>query len=87
MVIRFHLPPELEQQLRDRLGDLDQAAKEAMGVEWFRQGTLSHAQLTRLLNCSRFDTDAILKRHGVLLDFSLDDVLTESETSRRARGG
>lgn len=86
MAISFELPRELESQLRGEFENLDDTAKEAMGVELFRQGKLSHAQLASLLDLSRYETDGVLKRHGAFYDLSLDDVLRDAEVSRQARG-
>ena len=86
MTISFELPGELERHLRHEFKNLDETAKEAMGVELFRQGKLSHAQLASLLNLSRYETDGILKRHGAFYDVTLADVLRDAEISRQARG-
>lgn len=85
MSIIIQLPGELERDLRDRFGDLDAQAKEAFAVELYRQGKLTHSQLSRILELSRFETDGILKRHGVYSQMTLDDVLRDAETSRQAR--
>lgn len=86
MAISFELPGELERHLRSEFKDLDETAKEAMGVELFRQGKLSHTQLASLLNISRYETDGVLKRHGAFYDISLADVLHDADVSRQARG-
>jgi len=85
MAISFELPRELESQLRAEFDNLDDTAKEAMGVELFRQGKLTHAQLASLLDLSRYETDGVLKRHGAFYDLSLDDVLRDAQVSRQAR--
>ena len=85
MSIIIQLPGELERDLRDRLGDLDAEAKEAFAVELYRQAKLTHSQLSQILGMSRFETDGVLKRHAVYVEMTLDDVLRDAETSRRAR--
>ncbi len=85
-MIRIDVPIELEEQLRRDFADFDLAAKEAMGVELFRQGKLTHAQLGRLLGLSRYETDGVLKRHGVLYDLTAEDVIRDAQVSRQARG-
>lgn len=87
MAISFELPSELESHLRREFENLDDAAKEAMGVELFRQGKLSHAQLASLLDLSRYETDGVLKRHEAFYNLTLDDVLHDAQISRQARGG
>jgi hypothetical protein len=87
MAVHFELPSDLERCLRQDLGDLDGAAKEALGVELYRQQKLTHVQLGRLLGLSRYETDGVLRRHGVFYDLGPSDVLADAEASRRARRG
>jgi predicted HTH domain antitoxin len=68
MSVSFELPESIEKELRDELGDLDQAAKQAALVELYRQGKLSHGKLAESLEISRYETDALLKRHRVIED-------------------
>jgi len=68
MSVTFKLPAEIEQRLREGLGDLDQAAKEAALVELYRQGKVSHRELTEALGLSRLETEGVLKRHNVTED-------------------
>jgi hypothetical protein len=85
-MIRIEVPVELEEQMRRDFSDLDLAAKEAMGVELFRLGKLSHAQLANLLGLSRYETDGVLKQHGAYFELTLDDVVRDARASRQARG-
>jgi len=68
MSVTFVLPESLEKELREKLGDLDRAAKEAALVELYRQERLTRHQLGQALDLSRFETDAVLKRHKVTED-------------------
>ena len=79
--VSFQLPDNVEQQLRRQLGDLDAAAKEAALVELYRQGQLSHGKLAEGLGISRYETDAVLKRHNVT-----EDLLTREEFDQQASG-
>ncbi len=85
MAISIELPDEIEQELRQRVADLDQAAKEVLLVELYRQGKLTHHQLSRALGLSRYETDGVLKRHAVYEQTSLEEVLCDAEASRDAR--
>ena len=76
--VSFQLPANVEQQLRRELGDLNVVAKEAALVELYRQGQLSHGKLAESLGLSRYETDAVLKRHNVTED------LVDSRGTRRA---
>lgn len=85
MSITINLPSDIAQDLRKRLSGLDAEAKESLAVEFYRQRKLTHAQFSRLLDLSRFEADAILKKHEVYYDLTLENVLRDAETSRRAR--
>lgn len=79
--VTFELPASVEQQLRRELGDLNVVAKEAALVELYRQGQLSHGKLAESLGISRYETDAVLKRHHVD-----EDLLTREELDEQIRG-
>ena len=72
--VSFQLPDSIELHLRQELGDLGAAAKEAALVELYRQGQLSHGKLAESLGISRYEADAVLKRHNVT-----EDLLTREE--------
>jgi hypothetical protein len=82
MSVTFELPPEIEIGLRQALGDLDRAAKEAALVELYRQRKLTHHEFAHALGLSRFEADALLNRHGVTYDVSLEQVRRESASLR-----
>ena len=86
MSVTFELPREIEKSLREQLGDLDRAAKEALLVGLYRQQKLTHHQLSSALGLSRFETDGLLKRHEVFHDLTAEDVARESEGLARLRG-
>ncbi len=87
MPITIDLPSDIERDLRNRLGDLDAEAKEALAVEFYRQRKLTHHQLSSLLGLSRFETDGVLKKHDVYCDLTAEDVAREAEELRRLRQG
>jgi len=78
MAIAIDIPPDLEQQLRRDMSDLDQVAREAALVELFRRKKITHFQLSELLGISRYETDGVLKAHEVYLDITLEDVQREA---------
>ncbi len=59
------LPSDIEALLRASEGKLNQAAKEAMLVEMYRQGRLTHSQFSQALGLSRDEANGLLKRHQV----------------------
>ena len=74
MAICFDLPTDVEHSLRQKLGDLNQATKEAALVELYRQDKITHYELARSLGLSRFEADALLKRYKVT-----EDLMTAEE--------
>lgn len=85
MTVSFELPCEMEQSLREELDNLDRTAKEALLVELYRRRKLTRHQLSGALGLSRFETDAVLKRHEVFYDLTAEDVARESEALRELR--
>jgi hypothetical protein len=85
MAVTFELPQAIEKNLREQLRDLDQAAKEALLVELYRQRKLTQDQLAEALGISWYESEGVLKRHEVYLDITAEDVIAESEGLRKLR--
>jgi hypothetical protein len=68
MSLHVDLPPDLENQLRAQSPNLDAEAREAMLVELYRQDKITRYQLSLGLGLTRFETDAVLKKHNVTED-------------------
>jgi hypothetical protein len=84
MAVTFDLPTDLEDSLRQELGNLDQAAKEAALVELYRQDKLTHHELSRALGLSRLETEVVLKNHAVTEDLpSSAEIEEDLEKLRR----
>jgi len=81
MAINIEPPKRIEDKLRTDLRDLPAAAKEAMLVELYRQGRLTHHELSDALGLSRFEIDGLLKQHNVT-----EDLLTPEEYERELDG-
>jgi predicted HTH domain antitoxin len=81
MSINIELPQSIEARLRADLGDLDSAGKEAMLVELYRQGKLSHGELATGLGLSRYETDDLLTRHNVI-----EDLITGEDLNAQLAG-
>jgi hypothetical protein len=73
MSVTFELPVEIEELLRQRLSDLNQAAKESSLVEMYRQRVITRPQLSAALNLGRIETESLLNQHGVTEDLPSDD--------------
>lgn len=81
--IGFDLPASVEEQLRRELADLDVVAKEAVLVELYRQGLITHHQLGLSLGLERHETDGLLKRHKVVEDLPRAEELAEEIATLR----
>ena len=79
-MIQIQLPTDLEERLRHDLGDLNQAAKEALLLQAFRDRRLTHFELSQALDLDRFETDAILKQHHI---FEGSPTLADLEADRQ----
>lgn len=68
MAITIELSADVERRLRSMSPDLEAEAKEAMLVALYRQAKLTRYELAQALDLSRFETDGVLKKHGVTED-------------------
>lgn len=87
MPVMIQLQPDLERQLRRDVFDLDAVAKEALLVSLYREGKLSHIDLSRALGLDRFATETVLKRHNVTEDLpTAEDIEADRQTLERLMG-
>lgn len=87
MSITFELPEQIESDLTKQYGDLSSAAKEAMLLEMYRRGVLSHRQLADGLGLDRASTNALLKSRGIWASSpSLAELQSDSESIERVLG-
>jgi predicted HTH domain antitoxin len=78
MQITVQLPDDLIQHPNS-----GREALEALAVEGYRAGTLSHFQASRLLGLSRFEFDGFLKeRHIYDHAYDMEDLEEDRETLR-----
>ena len=85
MTISFEIPRDIEQELSTRGADLSREAREAFLVEQYRQRRISHHQLGRALGLDDYETDGVLKRHGIWLEVSIEELRDEAASLRDAR--
>ena len=85
MSITIEIPPDLERQLNASRADLAHKAREAFFVELYRERCISHHQLAEVLGLERYETDGVLKRYGVGLDISVEEMKTQAGLLRDAR--
>jgi predicted HTH domain antitoxin len=82
--VTLQLPPEVEKMVREQAKDLDAEVTEAYALELFRQGRLSHFELSKALGLDRFETDAFLKRHNVFEgSLTMEDLEADSKALER----
>ena len=65
MSLVIDLPPDVEAALRQSTANPNQAAKEALLIEMYREGHLLHSQFANALGLSRDQANSLLKRHHV----------------------
>jgi predicted HTH domain antitoxin len=83
MLVNLEIPEDLSLKLVDDPAELPRAALEGLALEAIRAGKLTVAQARRLLGIpSRYEMDCFLKKHGVFLNLTLDDVRADSEIAR-----
>ena len=84
MNIAIDIPEDIARHLSEKWGSLSKGALEAIAIEGYRSGALSHAQVQRVLgHTSRWETDAFLKKAEVYLDYTEADLEQDVEVSRR----
>ena len=81
MAITIELPCAIEEKLRADAGDLAAAGKEALLIELYREGRISHGELADGLGLSRSQADEVLSRRGVT-----EDLLTSVELAEQVAG-
>ena len=84
MTITLELPEDIAAQLSARGENLSRVALEAFGLEQYRAGRLTQAQLRRLLGFpTRMEVDGFLKAHGVELEYTSEDLARDRATHRQ----
>jgi predicted HTH domain antitoxin len=82
MTLHIPIPEGLDEAT---VRDLDQAAREAVAVRLYRQGKLSHGRLAQFLGIGRGQVDELLGRHGVVDEFSANEIDAQVRTSQELR--
>jgi predicted HTH domain antitoxin len=83
MTIHFEISPDIERQLDSAGTELNQLAKELLMVELYRQEQITHHQLAEGLGLNRYETDGLLKRHGIGLELSLEEFRSQVDSLRQ----
>jgi predicted HTH domain antitoxin len=79
MQITVQLPDDLRQHPNP-----EREALEALAIDGYRAGTLSHHQASRLLELSRFEFEGLLKDRNIYDHaYDLEDLEEDRETFRK----
>lgn len=87
MEVLLQLPDDIVEILQTRSEDLSRQALESLAVESYRSGTLTSAEVQRMLGFeTRWQTDEFLKSREAYLHYSIEDFEEDLETQRRLLG-
>jgi len=75
------IPDTIAPRLQETHPDLSRYVLECLALECYRSGILGEEGVRRLLNFeTRFEVQALLKRHGVPLHYTLQDLEDDRAT-------
>ncbi len=77
MSITIDLPPDLEASLRERYGDPQRAARDALLVELYRTGSISIGRLATLLGLGTIAAQDWLADRGIGPNYDYEDFLAD----------
>ncbi|MGH9359959.1 MAG: UPF0175 family protein [Terriglobia bacterium] len=83
MRITLDVPDDVAESLARNRPDVSKALLENIAIEGCRSGALSVGQAAELLGTSHNEVDGLLKRAGVYLNYTLEDLDADRETYRR----
>ena len=87
MEVTVEIPEDIAERLHAKWDNLPRGVLESLALESYRSGTLTTAQLRRLLGFETpMELDSFLKKAGIYLDYDLNDLREDLETTRRLRG-
>lgn len=80
MNVAIDLPDDIAQQLEMKWLDVPRGVMEAIAVEGYRSGALTHGQVERLLHLSWMETEAFLKERQAYLHYDEADLAQDRAT-------
>jgi hypothetical protein len=84
MNLTVEIPDDLAGRLNASGGDLSRRALETLGLEEYKSGRITKAELRRLLGLSsRYELDGFLKAHQVWVDYTVEDFRRELQDLKR----
>jgi len=83
VAVTFELPSEVERHLQGALGDLGQAAKQALLIDAYRHGQISIGGLAKTLGKGVSEAEQWLADHGVPQNYDLEAYRADMRTIER----
>jgi hypothetical protein len=84
MELTVHIPDEIAPHLQVSGSDLSRRALEALALAEYKSGRISTAQMRKMLGFSTVtEIDGFLKDHGVLLEYTMEDLEQDRAALRR----
>jgi predicted HTH domain antitoxin len=83
MNVAIDLPDDIVQQLEMKWPDVPRGVVEAIAVEGYRSGALTHGQVERLLRLSWMETEVFLKERQAYLHYDEADLAQDRATLDR----
>ena len=84
MNLTVEIPDDLAGRLNAAGGDLPRRTLEALGLQEYKSGRLTKAELRRLLGiATRYELDGFLKAHEVWANYTIDDFRRELHDLKR----
>ena len=80
MEVTIELPEDVAGVFLANGENIEREVLEATALEGYRSCKLSHAQIGRMLNLSRFEVDEFLKTHDVPLNYTVEDLEADRRT-------
>lgn len=74
MKVAVELPDDIVQQLETAWHDMPHRVLEAVAVEGYHSGALTHGHVQRLLQLSWWKTEALLKERQAYLPYNEEDL-------------
>lgn len=83
MNISIAVPDDLLEKLQNQWGNVSKRTLEALAIEAYRSGSLTSAEIQRMLNLSsRWHVDDLLKRARLYFDYTEEDLQHDLDTIR-----
>jgi predicted HTH domain antitoxin len=87
MAITIQLPPDIEQELRRQIPNLDENTREQFLISNYRAGKLSTTDIAEILGLqTRHEAHSWLAQHGIPINYSLSDLETDRKNLEKLLG-